>query len=95
MNDLRLLSLFSGCGGMDLGIEGGFAIPKILLNKRICADWVDNELNENYYLLKKNPIETVFANDIRPGAKIVWCKYFKKFYYRMIYQMIISIFLLD
>lgn len=25
MNSLRLVSLFSGCGGMDLGAEGGFA----------------------------------------------------------------------
>jgi DNA (cytosine-5)-methyltransferase 1 len=25
---IRVLSLFSGCGGMDLGLEGGFLAPK-------------------------------------------------------------------
>jgi DNA (cytosine-5)-methyltransferase 1 len=25
---INLLSLFSGCGGMDLGFEGGFAVLK-------------------------------------------------------------------
>ena len=24
---LRVLSLFSGCGGMDIGLEGGFICP--------------------------------------------------------------------
>lgn len=27
-NSLRLLSLFSGCGGMDIGFEGGFIAPR-------------------------------------------------------------------
>lgn len=80
MNVLRVLSLFSGCGGMDLGIEGGFSIPKCSLNKNINADWIENDINQNYYLLKKNPFETVFANDIRPMAKTLWCNYFKNLY---------------
>lgn len=25
---LKILSLFSGCGGMDLGFEGGFIAPR-------------------------------------------------------------------
>ena len=27
-NDLKMLSLFSGCGGMDIGFEGGFICHK-------------------------------------------------------------------
>ena len=26
--DINVLSLFSGCGGMDLGLEGGFTVHK-------------------------------------------------------------------
>ena len=29
----NLLSLFSGCGGMDIGFEGGFKIPKATINQ--------------------------------------------------------------
>lgn len=32
-NTLRLLSLFSGCGGMDIGFEGGFIAPKKSFSK--------------------------------------------------------------
>ena len=32
MKKLNLASLFSGCGGMDLGFEGGFQAHKTWLN---------------------------------------------------------------
>ncbi len=31
----RLLSLFSGCGGMDIGFEGGFRCLKRSINTNI------------------------------------------------------------
>ena len=31
----HLLSLFTGCGGMDIGFEGDFKIPKTTMNKDI------------------------------------------------------------
>lgn len=73
----RLLSLFSGCGGMDIGFEGNFKVPKSLVNHQIHNDWIATEL-ENEVLLKENIFETVFANDINAHAKIAWNKYFSK-----------------
>ena len=75
---LRLLSLFSGCGGMDLGFTGGFKCLKKSVNQNIHKDWIDSE-NENWIELKRTCFETVFANDIRPDAKAAWVSYFSKF----------------
>jgi hypothetical protein len=38
-NELRVLSLFSGCGGLDLGFEGGFDLPPGSVNFRMHPDW--------------------------------------------------------
>lgn len=73
----NLLSLFSGCGGMDIGFEGGFKIPKATINQYICKDWIENE-NKLYYFLKNTIFETKFANDISKDAKIAWNDYFSK-----------------
>ena len=32
---IRVLSLFSGCGGMDLGLEGSLSIGGVLMKKVI------------------------------------------------------------
>ena len=34
----KVLSLFSGCGGMDLGFEGKFSVPSACVNKDIHPD---------------------------------------------------------
>jgi len=73
----HLLSLFSGCGGMDIGFEGGFKIPKTMLNISINSSWIEKE-DETYYFLKDTIFETVFANDINSHAKIAWNDYFSK-----------------
>ncbi len=72
---MRLLSLFSGCGGMDIGFEGGFTCLSKSINKNMHADWIEKE-DETWTLLKKTGFETVFANDIRPDAKAAWVSYF-------------------
>lgn len=36
---LNVLSLFSGCGGMDLGFEGGFNILKESMNDSVHPEW--------------------------------------------------------
>lgn len=76
---LKVLSLFSGCGGMDLGFEGGFCCLSETINKVLHSDWVKNESN-GYITLKENSFETVFADDILPFAKSAWVSYFEKHY---------------
>ena len=73
----NLLSLFSGCGGMDIGFEGGFKVPKATINTDIHKNWIQNE-DEVYYYLKETFFETKFANDISQHAKIAWNDYFSK-----------------
>jgi len=71
---LRVLSLFSGCGGMDLGFEGGFSVLKKSINKAINKHW----RSYTWASLPKTRFQTIFANDIRPDAKIAWTNYFEK-----------------
>lgn len=71
----NLLSLFSGCGGMDIGFEGGFKIPKTTLNTAIHSDWIEKE-DGFYYHLKETIFETRFANDINKYAQLAWNEYF-------------------
>jgi DNA (cytosine-5)-methyltransferase 1 len=73
----NLLSLFSGCGGMDIGFEGGFKIPKSILNVDIHKDWIESE-DEKYIYLTETFFETTFANDIKKEAKVAWNDYFSK-----------------
>lgn len=76
-NKLKVLSLFSGCGGMDIGFEGGFICLKKSINEIIHSDWIDEEQGK-WIKLKKTGFKTVFANDIRPDAKAAWVSYFEK-----------------
>lgn len=74
-NELRVLSLFSGCGGMDIGFEGGFICHK----KSVSSSYVERDVSDNWVLLKKNRFKTVFANDILKEARISWCQYMNRY----------------
>lgn len=74
---MNVLSLFSGCGGMDIGFEGGFNCLKVSINSELHPDWIDAEHGE-WVTVKKTGFDTVFANDIRPDAKAAWVSYFGK-----------------
>ena len=39
MGEIRVLSLFSGCGGMDLGLEGGFEVLERSVNLELKPHW--------------------------------------------------------
>jgi len=75
---LNVLSLFSGCGGMDLGFEGGFTTFSQSINEDLCPDFIERKLNRNTVLLKRNRFKTVFANDILEEARFAWINYFSK-----------------
>ena len=72
-----MLSLFSGCGGMDIGFEGGFTCHKKSVNTQMHPDWISEEKGD-WVQLAETGFETVFANDIRPDAKAAWVSYFEK-----------------
>lgn len=49
---LGVLSLFSGCGGMDLGFEGGFCVPKASINRDLHPDWCESEAQGDWIKLQ-------------------------------------------
>lgn len=76
MSKRKLVSLFSGCGGLDLGFEGGFDVPESCIHKDMHPNWIVKKTRPGWVRLCDNPFQTVFANDIKPSAKIVWSRYF-------------------
>lgn len=73
---MNVLSLFSGCGGMDIGFEGNFKCLRRSVNVDLHPDWIV-EGDEKWVTLKKTIFDTIFANDIRPDAKAAWVSYFE------------------
>ena len=76
--NINLLSLFTGCGGMDLGFEGGFEVLEKSINKNIHPEWNLPSEKEGWIMLPRTRFKTVFANDILPAAKAAWIPYFNK-----------------
>lgn len=70
---LNMLSLFSGCGGMDIGFEGGFICHKKSINPT--SDWIESDVNGKWVKLKETRFKTVFANDILDEARSTWTSY--------------------
>lgn len=75
---LNVLSLFSGCGGMDLGFEGGFSVLEESINENLTPHFIDHKQNNGFIQLKKTKFKTVFANDIMIDARNAWVNYFSK-----------------
>ena len=75
---LNVLSLFSGCGGMDLGLEGGFSVLEESINEVLSSNFIEKKLNNGFVQLKKTRFKTVFANDILKDARNAWVNYFSK-----------------
>ena len=57
----RHLSLFSGCGGMDIGINGNF---------KVIGNFVGSK--KKWVKIPKTKFDTVFANDIKDSSRIFW-----------------------
>ncbi len=74
---LKVLSLFSGCGGMDLGFEGGFICHKHSVTN---TDWIDHCIDDKWIMLNRNLFRTVFACDILEEAKQTWIKYMSRYH---------------
>ena len=75
---LNVLSLFSGCGGMDLGFEGGFSVYSSCINELLTPHFIEKKIDKNYVQLKETRFKTVFANDILSDARNAWVNHFSK-----------------
>jgi len=73
---LKVVSLFSGCGGMDLGFEGDFIVHKDSVNEILNPDFIVETINKNFVKLKQTKFQTVFANDILQEARNSWVNYY-------------------
>jgi len=73
MNARSVASLFSGCGGMDLGFEGDFPVVRPCLTKAENQEfpgrsrWVD---------LPRLKFDNLFACDVYPKARVAWNSFF-------------------
>ena len=74
-NKLKVVSMFSGAGGMDIGFEGGFRCLKRSINISQNPDWISEDQGM-WVMTAPTKFDTVFANDIRPDAKAAWVSYF-------------------
>ena len=70
LDSLRVLSLFSGCGGMDLGFEGDFICHRKSISPQ--SSWIQEVIDEHWVRLQRNRFRTVFANDILKEAQTAW-----------------------
>ena len=69
-NKIKLLSLFSGIGGMDAGFDGEVIVHRDSIANK---DFIDHEhTTKDFVALKKQNFECVFQNDILGGAKEVF-----------------------
>lgn len=79
MRTKNVLSLFSGCGGMDLGFEGDFEVPVACINSFLYQDkWYEKTKRKTWVKLKPTSFKTVFANDILGYAEAAWVHNFSK-----------------
>lgn len=76
---IRVLSLFSGCGGMDLGMEGRFIAHRKSFPSN--SPYIERKINNDWIMLKKTCFKTIFANDILPEAQKAWTIYMERFGY--------------
>ena len=73
---LNVLSLFSGCGGMDIGLEGGFICHRKSVAR---PEWIRRAVNGDWVELQPNRFRTVFACDILNEARRTWLKYMERY----------------
>lgn len=75
MEKIRVLSLFSGCGGMDLGMEGDFPVHKNSVNSELFPH-CQKENDSNWIRLPRTRFKIEFANDILTEAKMAYVPFF-------------------
>jgi DNA (cytosine-5)-methyltransferase 1 len=72
-NKRTVASLFSGCGGLDLGFEGGF---EVLRNCVADRPEIVKRQNKRFVRLPETSFTTVFSCDVVKSTKVAWENYF-------------------
>ncbi|MGC6509361.1 MAG: DNA cytosine methyltransferase [Myxococcota bacterium] len=70
------ISLFTGCGGFDVGFEGGFMVHRASLNSNVYPEWGPTD-KKPWICLPKLPFRTILANDIAAAPKKCWEHFFQ------------------
>ena len=74
--NLKVASFFSGGGGLDLGLEGGFTVHRDSINTTLYSEYKD--ISTKWVRLKRTRFKTALANDIEPKAAVVWRQHFSR-----------------
>ncbi len=53
---LNVLSLFSGCGGMDIGFEGGFSTFSASINEKLTPHFIEKEIDRDTIPRADSPV---------------------------------------
>ncbi len=70
MDEIKVISLFSGIGGMDMGFGGDIIVHKDSISNK---EFIDKEyIINNFVILKKQKFKIILQNDILKGAKEVY-----------------------
>lgn len=73
MTSRSVASLFSGCGGMDLGFEGDFPVIRASLSERETNEFSGRS---RWVELPRLKFENLFACDVYPKAQTAWTHFF-------------------
>ena len=66
---LNVLSLFSGCGGMDLGFEGGFSVLPQSINEILTPHFIDKKEKNGFVQISKSN-KVINLADLKIGDEI-------------------------
>ena len=75
MTTRSVASLFSGCGGMDLGFEGEFSVLRASLSEIEADEFTGRSHKVNLPRLK---FDNLFACDVYPKAQAAWTHFFSR-----------------
>lgn len=73
MSVRSVASLFSGCGGMDLGFEGDFPVVRASLTSQ---ELRQNPGKSRWVDLPRLKFNNAFACDVYPKAQVAWSRFF-------------------